>query len=253
MQTLNVKPISGTMGGLVTDFNLDNLSDEDFNQVANALWKYQVLAFKNQALSIESHKRIGTQFGPLHTHPAASGVEDHPEILKLLNQGKSKNITQVWHSDVSCEKKPPSISILRAIQLPEAGGDTQWANQYEAYERLTPAMQTMLNPLKAVHSAFKRESLHPVVRTHPETSRKSLYVNGGFTRRFEGMTDQESRPLIDFLVSHGSSPDLTMRYSWDLGDVVMWDNRCVMHYAIHDYENETREMHRVTVEGEVPV
>lgn len=127
-----------------------------------------------------------------------------------------------------------------------------WANQYEALDQLSPTMQSMLSDLKAVRSAFERESVHPVVRTHPVTKRKALYVNAGFTRRFDGMTEVESQPIIDFLVRFGSKPDLTTRHSWNVGDVVFWDNRCVMHYAIHDYENETREMHRVTVQGDAP-
>ena len=253
MQKLCVKPLSGNLGGLVNGFNLSDLSQEDFDQIAQAFWKHQVLVFKNQTLPIEDHLAFGAKFGPLHTHPAAAGVDGHPEILLLRSKGKAKNITEVWHSDVSCQSEPPSISILQAIELPEFGGDTMWANQYEAFDRLSPAMQKMIMPLRAVHRGFEMESTHPVVRTHPETGRKALYVNHGFTERFEGMTWEESKPLLDYLVSAGCAPDLTMRHSWDVGDIVMWDNRCVMHYAIHDYGDQHREMHRVTVCGEQPV
>ena len=127
-----------------------------------------------------------------------------------------------------------------------------WANQYEALDRLSPAMRRMIAPLRAVHSNFGMEATHPVIRTHPETGRQALYVNRGFTKYFEGMTVAESRPLLDFLTEAASALDLTMRHSWSEGDVVMWDNRCVMHYAIHDYDDEPREMHRVTVQGERP-
>lgn len=244
--------MSGTIGARVQNFDLSNLSDEDFEQIAQALWNHQVLVFKQQALPIEDHLALGRRFGDLHTHPSASGVAGHPEILLIRNSGKQKNITEVWHSDVSCEEAPPSISILRAIEVPSSGGDTMWANQYEALDRLSPAMRRMIAPLRAVHSNFGMEATHPVIRTHPETGRQALYVNRGFTKHFEGMTVAESRPLLDFLTETASALDLTMRHSWSEGDVVMWDNRCVMHYAIHDYDDEPREMHRVTVQGERP-
>jgi taurine dioxygenase len=252
MQTLKIEKLSGSLGGSILDFSLRKLSIADFKQVASALWEHQVLVFKRQSLPIDDHIILGQKFGTLHTHPAAKGVKGHPEVLWLNNRGKAKNVTEVWHSDVSCEQKPPSISILQAIQIPSFGGDTVWANQYEALERLSPAMRKMLMPLSAVHNAYDLEAVHPVIRTHPETGREALYVNGGFTKRFEGMTAEESKPILDYLVSHASRPDLTMRHAWSEGDIVMWDNRCVMHYAVHDYADSTREMHRVTVQGERP-
>ena len=252
-QRLNVEQVAGSLGGKVRGFSLKRLSDDDFAQVAQALWTYQVLIFKDQHLPIDDYIALGKRFGPLHTHPAANGVNDHPEVLLLRNTGKAKNITEVWHSDVSCEQQPPSISILQAIEVPAYGGDTMWANQYAALDRLSAGMRAMLEPLRAVHNNFGLEAIHPVLRTHPETGRKALYVNRGFTKRFEGMTEAESAPLLKFLVDAGSQPDLTMRHRWEAGDVVFWDNRCVMHYAVHDYDNAPREMHRVTVQGEVPV
>ena len=250
--SFSVEPLTGSLGGLVSGVDLGELDDATFGLVANALWEFQVLVFREQDITIEEHVAVGKRFGSLHTHPAAPGVEGYPEILLLRNRGKDKNITQVWHSDVSCEVEPPSISILRAIEVPSAGGDTMWANQYAALERLSPGLREMIGPLRAVHNNFDLEATHPVVRTHPETHRPALYVNGGFTKRFENMSVEDSRPLLKWLVEVGSSPDLTMRHSWRAGDVVMWDNRCVMHYAIHDYGDEPREMHRVTVQGEQP-
>ena len=128
-----------------------------------------------------------------------------------------------------------------------------WASQYAALDRLSPGLVQMLEPLRAVHNNFDLESVHPVIRTHPETGRRALYVNKGFTSRFENMTEAESRPLLDYLVSVGSQPDLTMRHRWQANDVVFWDNRCVMHFAIHDYGDAPRAMRRVTVRGERPV
>lgn len=253
MQQLDIRRLSGTLGAEVIGFDLKGISQEDFDQVAQALWQHQVLVFKKQHLPVEDHLRLGQLFGPLHTHPAAAGVEGYPAVLLLRNRGKKMNITQVWHSDVSCEEQPPSISILQAIEVPPAGGDTMWADQYTALEYLSPGMRSMLETMRAVHRGFEIESTHPVLRTHPETGRKALYVNGGFTRRFEHLTEEESRPLLEYLVDVGSRPHLTMRHSWSAGDIVMWDNRCVMHYAIHDYGDQPREMHRVTVRGERPV
>jgi len=255
MQPLCVEKLSGTFGGRIRDFDLRDLSDGDFDQVAKALWEHQVLVFKEQSLPIEDHIALGKRFGPLHTHPTAAvtGVKGHPEVLTIRSSGKKKSITEVWHSDVSCEEKPPSVSILQAIDVPPFGGDTIWANQYEALDYLSPAMREMITPLRAIHNNFDLEASHPVVRTHPETGRKALYVNRGFTKSFEGMTPAESQPLLEYLTGVGSSPDITMRHSWSLGDIVMWDNRCVMHYAIHDYDDMPREMQRVTVCGERPV
>jgi len=247
-----VTPLSGTLGAEVRDVRLDELDDAGFAALSALLWEHQVLVLRDQHLTPGAHKAFGQRFGELHSHPAAPGVDGHPEILLLVNRGKPANITEVWHSDVSCEPEPPSISILQAKQLPAAGGDTMWADQYEAYDRLSDGMKAMLEPLDAVHAAFGLESVHPVVRSHPMTGRKALYVNGGFTQRFDHMTVAESRPLLDHLVQHASQPDLTVRHRWNEGDVVMWDNRCVMHYAIHDYGDDPREMHRVTVRGERP-
>lgn len=250
---MKVRPLTGSVGAEVTGQQLADPDGVTFEKVKQALWEHQVLVFRQQTMTIEQHVNLGRQFGPLHSHPKFPGVDGHPEVLPIQNFGKDKSITEVWHSDVSCDELPPSISILRAIELPPYGGDTMWANQYAALEKLSPAMRAMLAPLKAVHKNFAVEAVHPVLRTHPETGRQALYVNHGFTSHFEGMTQGESKPLIDYLVGVGSSLDITMRHSWQPGDVVLWDNRCVMHFAIHDYGEARREMQRVTVRGERPV
>ncbi|MFP6804742.1 MAG: TauD/TfdA family dioxygenase [Pseudomonadales bacterium] len=252
MQKMSVEKLSGSLGGQVCNFDLSNITDDDFEQVAKALQDHQVMVFKRQSLSIGDHAALGKRFGVLHTHPVSAGVNNHPEILLLRNRGKAENITEAWHSDVSCQEEPPSISILQAIDIPPYGGDTIWANQYAALDSLSPTMRTMITPLRAVHRGFDMETSHPVVRTHPETGKQALYVNHGFTNRFDGMTRTESKPLLDYLVEVGSRADFTVRHSWAVGDIVMWDNRCVMHYAIHDYDDMPREMHRVTVCGERP-
>ena len=249
---VRVHKLTGPTGVEISDVDLNELDDGTFALIKDALLEHGVVVFHDQELTPESHKAFGRRFGDLHTHPAAPGPEGHPEILLLRNSGKEKTITEVWHSDVTCELRPPSVSILRAVELPEYGGDTIWANQYLAYDRLSDGMKRMLAGLRAVHNAFNLEATHPVVRTHPETGRKALFVNGGFTRRFEDMTVAESRPLLEYLVGAASTPDLCYRHQWAPGDVVMWDNRGVMHFAVHDYGDQPRVMHRVTVQGDEP-
>lgn len=249
---LTVERLTGSTGARIRGVDLNALDDDAFATIRLALLEHGVVHLPDQDVTPEAHKAFGERFGELHTHPAAPGVDGHPEILLLENRGKARTITEVWHSDVTCETKPPAISILAARTLPDSGGDTMWANQYLAYDRLSDAMKAMLGGLRAVHEAFGLEAVHPVVRTHPETGRKALFVNGGFTSHFEGMTKAESRPLLDHLVAFASTPDLTYRHSWSSGDVVLWDNRGVMHFAVHDYEDQLRVMHRVTVAGDQP-
>ena len=193
MQKMEVTQLSGTLGGRVENFDLAAISDEDFAQVANALWEYQVLVFPQQNLAIEDHVALGKRFGPLHTHPAAAGVDGHPEILLLKNRGKDKNITQTWHSDVSCETVPPIASLLYITQVPEnGGGDTMFADMAAAYAELSEPLKQMLDGKMAFHDGeidlrnygFRLKpgqtyptATHPVVIRHPETTLPVLFVN----------------------------------------------------------------------------
>lgn len=249
---IQVRRLTGAIGAEVSGVDLNDVDDDKFAVILDALLEHGVVVCRGQALTPESHKAFGRRFGDLHTHPAAPGPEGHPEILLLRNAGKTKTITEVWHSDVTCEQRPPSVSILRAVELPEYGGDTIWANQYLAYERLSDGMKRMLEGMRAVHAAFGLEATHPVVRTHPVSGRKALFVNAGFTRRFEDMTVAESQALLGYLIDAATTPDLCYRHQWSPGDVVMWDNRGVMHFAVHDYDEQPRVMHRVTVHGDKP-
>jgi taurine dioxygenase len=249
---VDIHRLTGSVGAEVRGVDLNNVDEATFEVIRAGVLEHGVLVFRDQNLTPESHKAFGMRFGPLHTHPAAPGPEGHPEILLLRNTGKDHTITEVWHSDITCEKRPPSLSILRALQLPDYGGDTIWANQYLAYDRLSDGLKKMLEGKRAVHSAFELEAVHPVIRTHPESGRKALFVNAGFTRRFEDMSVAESQPLLRLLVEAATSPDLCYRHQWRDGDVVMWDNRGVMHYAVHDYDSQPRVMHRVTVQGDEP-
>jgi len=249
---VEMRKLTGSIAAEVSGVDLNNVDDATFQTIRSAILEYGVLVFRDQDLTPESHKAFGMRFGPLHTHPAAPGPEGHPEILLLRNAGKDQTITEVWHSDVTCEKCPPSLSILRALELPDYGGDTIWANQYLAYDRLSQGLRRMVEGMRAVHAAFGLEATHPVVRTHPESGRKALFVNAGFTRHFEDMSPAESQPFLRLLIEAATTPDLCYRHQWKVGDVVMWDNRGVMHYGVHDYANQPRVMHRVTVQGDEP-
>lgn len=249
---VGLRKLTGAIAVEIDGVDLNQLDDATFATIHEALLEHGVVVFHGQDLTPEAHKAFGRRFGDLHTHPAAPGPDGHPEILLLKNYGKAKSITEVWHSDVTCEQRPPSVSILRAVDLPDYGGGTMWANQYLAYERLSDGMKRMLDGMRAVHNAFNLEATHPVVRTHPESGRKALFVNAGFTRHFEDMTVAESQPLLRYLIEAATTPDLCYRHLWASGDVVMWDNRGVMHFAIHDYGDQSRVMHRVTVHGDEP-
>lgn len=219
--TPTVVRVTGSTGARIRGVDLNDLDDDMFAVIRQALLQHGVVHLPGQDVTPEAHKTFGERFGDLHTHPAAPGIESHPEILLLENRGKSRTITEVWHSDVTCESRPPAISILAARTLPDAGGDTMWANQYLAYERLSDGMKAMLAGLRAVHRGFGLEAVHPVVRTHPESGRKALFVNGGFTSHFDGMSKAESKRLLEYLVAFASTPDLTYRHSWTPGDAVL--------------------------------
>ncbi len=216
-------------------------------------------------------------------------VEGHPEILNNVKEAKDGaiNLGGFWHADVTYRERPHKLAVMYAKEAPRHGGDTMFANQYLAYETLSPGLQRMLRGLKAVHTsampyggesarfasvsrhrapkiedrsfaaaiydkacAPATETEHPVVRTHPETKRKSLYVNRGFTVRFSGMTDGESAPLLEYLWNHASRAEFTCRYRWSANDVVVWDNRCTLHYALNDYYGQRRVMQRIAVHEE---
>ena len=249
---MKIEQLTVNIGAQVDGVQLSSIDESTFEAIQEGLWKHQVLVFRDQKLSREEHLSFGRRFGELHKHPALVGKREHPEELIIKNRGKSKTVTEVWHSDVSCDPRPPSLSILRAVEVPEFGGDTLWVSQYAAFESLSSGLRQFLSPLKALHENYDMSSAHPVVRVHPETGRQALYVNGGFTKHFEGMTHNESEPLLNYLVQTGSALDISMRHRWRQNDVVIWDNRCVMHFAVHDYGDAPREMRRVTVRGEVP-
>jgi len=259
---LEIERIAGSLGARVEGVDLTRFDDATRDALRDALHTHLVLVVPGPVLDPDALLTVARGFGEPQVHPVVPHVEGHPGVIEIRNFGKRVTLNEHWHSDVTFEAKPPKLTLLQAHTVPEAGGDTQFANQVQAFEELSEGMQALLSGLRAVHSgaALARvmgrdapeEVVHPVLRTHPETGHRALYVCRAFTQRFEGMTAEESRPLLDFLYAWGTRPHLTARVRWSPGDLVIWDNRCVQHYAIHDHGDAERVLLRVTVEGEVP-
>ena len=282
MSQIQIDPLSGGCGAVIRGVNLaDDVGDNVIGEIRQALLDNQVIFFRDQDITRDQRKDFGRRFGPLNVHPQYVNLDGHPEILPILKEGDATdNIGGVWHTDLSNLDMPPLGSILYAKDAPSRGGDTMFANQYAAYEALSEGLKALLDPLGAVHSSRAltdtasikklnatrstklREdidevadaivNIHPVVRTHPETGRKAIYVNKAFTIAFEGMTEAESAPLLNYLYGHCARLEFTCRFRWEVGSIAFWDNRCVQHYAVNDYPGERRYMERVTVEGDRP-
>jgi len=260
---MEVARIASALGARVEGVDLRSIAPDFEREILSLLNQFQVLVFPAQTLDPAELVRFAHCFGKPSQHPVVPHIEGHPEVIEIRNFGKRVTLNEHWHSDVTFEERPPMVTLLHALEVPEVGGDTQFANQYQAWDTLSDGMRQMLAPLRALHSgellarAMGRSeapsALHPVARTHPDTGNKALYVCQAFTRHFENMTSDESRPLLQYLYQHASRPELTARHHWSVGDLVLWDNRCVQHYAIHDHGDAARVLHRVTVEGERPV
>ncbi|MBV9248519.1 MAG: TauD/TfdA family dioxygenase [Acetobacteraceae bacterium] len=279
---LDVHKIAGALGAEIEGVDLSqDLSKEVLREVRAALLDKLVIFFRNQKLTSEQQLRFARRWGEIHLHPFMQGMGEYPEILEIIKTPKDKkNFGGGWHTDQMFSPKPAMGTILYAKEVPSAGGDTMFTNQYLAYESLSGGMKQLISQLKTVcvgdhgkqHGGLSRAerysrqmthmkvkdpgdvqttSVHPLVRTHPETGRKALYI-GGHVQRFEGMTDEESEPLIEFLKRHSTRPEFTCRFRWQTGSLAFWDNRCTQHFAINDYPSETRIMHRITVAGDEP-
>jgi alpha-ketoglutarate-dependent taurine dioxygenase len=280
-QTIAVSPIAGALGAEIAGVDLSgSLSDRVIGAIRRALLDHLVVFFHDQHLTPEQQLDFGRRFGALQVHDFVEAKAGYPEILEVRKEPEeTRNFGGGWHTDVSYLERPSLGSVLYALEVPDYGGDTLFANQYLAYEALSDGMKAMLDGMIAIHSArrpygpnaaraqdygpssmrFKfseaaeAETEHPVVRTHVESGRKALYVNRTFTLRFKDMTEEESLPLLDFLCRHAVRPEFTCRFRWRPGSIAFWDNRCVQHNAINDYRGQRRVMHRVTIEGERPV
>ena len=270
-QSIEVRRLTPAIGAEIFGVDLGgDISNSQLEAIHDALLRHIVIFFRDQKMTPEQHKGFGRRFGKLHIHPAAPGVvPGHPEILVIKADGNSKRVAgEVWHSDVSCDPEPPMGSILYMHRPPEnGGGDTMFANMYLAYETLSAPMKRLLEGLAAVHDGehvyrgrygvndagktFPR-SEHPVVRTHPETGRKALFVNRGFTTRIKELNQDESDALLTMLCNHAETPEYQCRFKWQPGSVAFWDNRAAMHHAMWDYFPQSRLAHRVTICGDKP-
>ncbi len=275
--TITVKPVSPVLGAEIEGVDLSQpLSNAQFDDIHRAFLNHHVLFFRDQAMTPDQHKAFGRRWGALNIHPYVKGMAGHPEILEIIKEPTDRlNFGGGWHSDMSFLEQPALGSILHGIEVPEVGGDTLFASQYAAWDALTPGLQATLLTLRAIHTAAeeygvkgassaKRASMdsevvgddvpeyeHPVVRTHPETGRKGLYINPAFTMRFAGWSRRESKPLLDYLFEVSHREAFTCRFRWRRNSVAMWDNRCVWHYALNDYPGQRRHMRRVTIDGDV--
>jgi taurine dioxygenase len=262
---LTITRLSGSLGAEIGGINLaEPIGADTMAELRAAFLEHSVLVFPGQKITPDQHTDFAALWGELHFMPTLHTRLERQAAIVEVNYRGARPTTDTWHSDMSMEERPPMASLLLAKETPPAGGDTMFASQYLAYDRLSEGMKSMLGSLRAVHdgawfaSAARVElsllptSVHPVVRTHPETGRKALYVNAFFTRHFENMTVEESAPLLQWLYAHCSQPNFTFRHRWSVGDLVMWDNRCVQHYAIADYDSTKRVMNRATVLGDKP-
>ena len=273
---MSVSPLAGTLGAQVDGVDLTGpLGEELLQEIKSAFYEHLVLVFPEQSIAPSDQVAFTRQFGPVEGHPLSprKGVEGFPEVLVFENKpGTPGSRNDFWHSDISFEETPPAVSVLYGRTITPGCGDTMFCNMYRAYEELSEGMRRMLDRLTALHTSealalrnrdtnsdglpifdIPPPSRHPVVRTHAVTNRKALYVNPYFTSQFNEMTRDESRPLLEYLYARAARPENVYRHSWSQGDLLMWDNRCAMHYAVYDYDDsQPRLMHRTTAGGDRP-
>lgn len=280
-ETIEVRPLAGALGAEIGGVDLTReQGNRTWSEIHRAFLEHLVIVFRDQDLSLDDIMTVGRRFGEPSDYPFVKGIDGYPQIFEIVKEPhEAKNFGNSWHSDTTYLPRPPLATLLYAKETPSHGGDTLFANQHLAYETLSEGMRGLLEGLAGVNSAgLKRtggrttrhsnissmalqrtetaaavEAVHPIVRTHPETGRKGLYLNRSHTVRFQGMTEAESQPLIDFLTDHAVRPEFTCRVNWKPGTLTVWDNRATKHYAINDYTGHRRVMQRLTVGPEVPV
>ncbi|MGH7096010.1 MAG: TauD/TfdA dioxygenase family protein [Stellaceae bacterium] len=274
--SLDICPVSGSIGAEITGIDLAGPLDDDLVAALRRAWlDHLVIVFRDQDLPPERLLAVARRFGRPAEYPFVAGLDGFPEVTPVVKlEHERVNFGGIWHSDTAYLDTPPIGTLLIAREVPPYGGDTLFANMVLAYETLSPALRQVLDRLVAVNSSRKADASktredrmrgaagsgtgrdyvaeHPVVRTHPETGRKALYVNLGHTVRFKDMTEEESAPLLRFLFAHQTRPEFTCRLRWQKGTLALWDNRCAQHNPINDYHGYRRIMHRVTLAGDRP-
>jgi taurine dioxygenase len=274
-RAVGVSPVSGAIGAEIFNVDLADLDDSQIAVIRDAWLRHCVIFFRDQNLTPAQLVAFARTLGEPIEYPFLKGLDGFPQITPVIKLEHEKvNFGGIWHSDTAYLERPPMGSMLLAREVPAAGGDTIFANMCLAYETLSAGMRRLLDGLVSVNSSAKAdasntredrlrdiaradarpiyEAEHPVVRTHPETGRKALYVNRGHTVRFAGWSEAESAPLLDFLFAHQARPEFTCRFRWAPGSLALWDNRCAQHNPINDYHGHRRVMHRVTLAGDRP-
>jgi len=274
---MKISPLAGALGAEVVDVDLDTLADWD--AIRSAFVQYSVLVFRGQQLDPAGLMRVGARFGEPCHYPFVTGMEGFPYIFEVIKEPQDqRNFGGAWHSDTAYLKQPPLATLLLAVETPSHGGDTLFTNTAAAYDALSAGMRKAVDGLVGVNSAELKYgggrtamhakisamkvhdtdaagsyvAEHPVVRTHPDTGRKSLYLSRSHTTRFKGMTEEESAPLLNYLVQHQVRPEFTCRVRWAPGTLTVWDNRCTQHNAVNDYHGQRRRMRRLTVGAQTP-
>lgn len=276
--TLDIRPLTGACGAEIFGVDISQeLSDTTVASIRKALLDHNVIFFRDQNLTPEQHRAFTLRFGQVVVNPVYKHVDGYPDIMPVVKEANDKYIIgDTWHSDMSYMEEPPLGSLLYGRDIPDFGGDTLFANMYLAWETLPQPLKEMIEGRSAWHSdryltsriaerntgrstQLRTDSemkenlaLHPMVRTHDETGRKCLYVNFPFTWAIEGLSREESLPILQLLYAHSSRPEFTCRFRWQKGSLAFWDNRCAMHYACNDYQGKRREMHRMTIAGSRP-
>ena len=283
---IEVKPIAGALGAEIGRVDLGRLDDETFKEIKAAWLQHLVIFFRDQNITPDQQLAFAKRFGEIHHHPFMKGMEEHPDILEIIKEeGDTKAFGEVWHTDQMFNPKPAMATILYAKETPDAGGDTMFTNMYMAYDALSAPMKEMVAGVKTWNVGDRKklmdgekagitregryagnekmsaklrdpgnlvtEAAHPLVRTHPETGRKALYISN-HTQTLQGFKSGEARPIIDFLRAHAVEPEFTCRFRWQVRSLAIWDNRCTQHRALNDYPGKRRRMHRITIAGDSP-
>ena len=273
---ITVSRMAGALGAELSNIGLSQAHDPDqLDEVRDALHEFGVIVLRDQNITPERYLAFAQHFGDILPYPLVQGLPDYPDIVSVLKKEDERvNFGGLWHSDTTYLERPPMGSMLLALELPPHGGDTIWSNMMMAYETLSDGMKDMLNGLTAINSSKKGSAAatradrrkdaakddsglettaeHPVVRTHPATGKKSLYVNFGHTIRFADMTEEESAPILNYLFRHQTKPEFTCQLRWTVGTIAFWDNRITQHNPINDYHGYRRLLHRITLAGEKP-
>ena len=273
---MKVTPISPSMGATIEGIDLSSGISAHQATELRAIWlEYQVIVIRGQTLNPAIQIEIARAFGEPDHYPFLKGLEGYPEITPVLKrEDEARNFGGIWHTDTIYQPTPPMATMLYALELPPVGGDTLFANQYLAYEQLSDGLKQTLKSLKLVSRSDNKDAAetraarikesgvklnsdslsgcHPVIRTHPETGRKSLYVSPGHSGYFDGWSEAESANLLSYLHNHQIAEEFRCRHVWQVGDLALWDNRCVLHYPVNDYHGHRRLLHRITLKGDIP-